>query len=316
MAKLILTIAILLLCFAVATIVRSAQRRIAIEAEYPAEGQFLNVDGHTVHSLQMGSGPDVVLIHGASGSTRDFTFSLASKLAEEFRVTMFDRPGLGYTPALAPQCVTLNAQTDLLVRASLQMGIDTPIVVGHSFGGALVMSWAVNHPDRIAAAVSISGATYPWPGKLDGFYKLLSRPVLGPIIANILSAWVPRSYVRGEVEGVFLPQHAPVGYADHIGAELNLRPESLVANAQQRTDLRAQLRSLSKSYATIAIPIEILHGTADKTVDPEIHSAALERDAQSAHLTRLNGVGHMPHHVDEPAVIDAIRRAATRAGLR
>ena len=303
------------LCFAAVTVWRVHARSAAFEAEFPPEGQFLSVDGHPVHYLQLGAGPDLVLIHGASGSTRDFTFSLAEKLAKQFRVTLFDRPGLGYTPALAPQGVTLDAQTDLLVHAARDLGLEAPIVVGHSFGGALLMDWAVRHPDQIAAAVSISGATYPWPGELDRFNSLLSQPILGTVMAYILCAWVPRSYVISEVGSVFAPQQAPAGYADYIGAELNLRPESLIANAQQRTDLRPQLRKLSPHYAELTLPIEIVHGTADTTVDLEIHSAALAQNAQHAHLQRLEGIGHMPHHVAEPDVIAAIERAASRAGL-
>ena len=44
-----------------------------------------------------GEGPDVVLIHGAFGSLRDFTFDLSDRLSERYRVIAFDRPGLGYT---------------------------------------------------------------------------------------------------------------------------------------------------------------------------------------------------------------------------
>lgn len=316
MRKLFLYLTVLCLGLVLVTFWRASARQTTFEAEFPPEGQFITVDGHPVHYVQLGAGPDLVLVHGASGSTRDFTFSLATKLADEFRVTMFDRPGLGYTPALSAHGVTLDAQTDLLVDAAQQLGIDTPVVVGHSFGGAVLMDWAVRHPDSLSAAVSISGAAYPWPGVLDRFHSLLARPIIGKVIAYIACAWVPRSYVQSEVEGVFAPQHAPPGYQDYIGAELNLRPESLIANAQQRTDLRPELRALSAEYSKLALPVEIIHGTADTTVGLAIHSAALERDAQNAHLQRLEGVGHMPHHVDESAVIDAIKRAAQRAGLQ
>ncbi|MEO0766730.1 MAG: alpha/beta hydrolase, partial [Pseudomonadota bacterium] len=46
-------------------------------ANYPHTGQLIEVDGVTVHAVQTGQGPDVVLLHGASGNTRDFTFAFA-----------------------------------------------------------------------------------------------------------------------------------------------------------------------------------------------------------------------------------------------
>ncbi|WP_040609164.1 alpha/beta fold hydrolase [Pseudooceanicola batsensis] len=311
-----LGLVLLALAFAVVTYWRVTQRQAEALRAYPPQGRFVDVEGHPVHYIQRGSGPDLVLIHGASGNTRDFTFSLIERLEDRYRVTAFDRPGLGHTPRLARRGVTLGDQADLLVAAADRLGLEKPVVLGHSFGGAVAMAWAVRHPEAARAVVDLSGATYPWPGELDRFYATLARPVVGPALAHVIGAWVGEAYIRDAIEGVFAPQAAPEGYAGHIGAELVIRPASLTANAQQRTDLRADLRALSESYPALDLPVEILHGTADDTVSLAIHSQALARDVPSARLTPLPGVGHMPHHVDEEAVVAAIDRAAERAGQR
>ena len=72
-------------------------RMMRIVTDYPPEGQILDVGGVPVHAVVRGTGPDVVLIHGASGNTRDFTFDLVDRLADTYRVIVMDRPGLGYT---------------------------------------------------------------------------------------------------------------------------------------------------------------------------------------------------------------------------
>jgi pimeloyl-ACP methyl ester carboxylesterase len=171
----------------------------------------------------------------------------------------------------------------------------------------------VHHPEEVAAIVNLAGATYPWPGELDRFYALLARPVIGPVLAHLVGAWVSEAYIQDAIEGVFLPQNEPSGYGEYIGAPLVARPHSLIANAQQRTDLREELRVQSQSYPALTLPIEILHGDADDTVSLTIHSEALARDVPSAHLTPLPGIGHMPQHVAQPEVIAAIDRAARRA---
>jgi len=56
---------------------RADTRESLAEATYPPTGQLVEVNGRTVHAHIEGRGPDLVLIHGASGNTRDFTFSLA-----------------------------------------------------------------------------------------------------------------------------------------------------------------------------------------------------------------------------------------------
>ncbi|MGB8623885.1 MAG: alpha/beta hydrolase, partial [Paracoccaceae bacterium] len=118
------------------------------------------------------------------------------------------------------------------------------------------------------------------------------------------------------VQSVFAPQDAPEGYAAHFGPGMTLRRSSLRANAQQRAALKAQITAMMPRYGEIGVPVEILHGTADTTVGLQIHSEPLARQIPRARLTRLEGIGHMPHHASAGAVIDAIDRATARAGLR
>ena len=88
------------------------------------------------------------------------------------------------------------------------------------------------------------------------------------------------------------------------------------ANAQQVNRLRPHVVEMSARYPTLPMPVEIVHGTADTIVPLQIHSEPLSKQIPGAVLTRLEGIGHMPHHADPQAVSDAIDRAAARAGLR
>lgn len=285
------------------------------ERRYPPTGQLLDVGGTTVHAHVEGTGPTVILIHGASGNTRDMTFAFADRLAQRYRVTVFDRPGHGYTPRLALSGVTVADQADLLLGAAEQLGVTRPIVVGQSFGGAVAMAWAVHHPEETAAVISIAGATHPWEGELDKLYATVASPWIGRPLAWLISAWVPMAYVESQVEGVFTPQPEPEGYAQYIGLGLIMRPENILANAHQRTDLREELRGMRHEYPKLMMPIEILHGTADDIVGLEVHAEKLAAEAPDAHLTVLPGIGHMPHHAAPEAVEAAIDRAAAKAGL-
>jgi hypothetical protein len=51
------------------------------EARYPPLGKFLTVEGRRVHYIEGGEGPTVILVHGANGNIRDWTFSMFAKLA-------------------------------------------------------------------------------------------------------------------------------------------------------------------------------------------------------------------------------------------
>jgi pimeloyl-ACP methyl ester carboxylesterase len=291
-------------------------RESMAEKAFPPEGQFLTVGSTRVHYVSKGSGPDVVLIHGASGNLRDFTFSMVDKLAETYRVTAFDRPGLGYTDRVNPNGTSITEQANLLADASDQLGIEKPIVMGQSYGGAVALAWAVERPDALSALVLTAAASNPWTTGLSTFYQITSSHVGSATVVPAITAFTPTSVVSEAIDGVFRPQSAPDGYAEHIGAPLTLRRVSMRANAMQRANLLDEIEALHTRYGVITVPTEILHGDADTTVGLSIHSIPLSNQIEGANLTILEGIGHMPHHSAEADVIAAIDRAATRAGLR
>ena len=308
----------------------SGQFRTAqIEEAFPPVGQFLDVSGGRVHYVQQGAGPDVILLHGAGGNLRDFTFHLMGELSDRYTVTAFDRPGLGYTDqtpgtptrAFASEGDSPNAQVAMLREASRTLGITDPIVVGHSFGGIVAMAWATTglqaqDPTNASGVVLLAGVSMPWPGDLGAYYKVNGSALGGAIAVPMISAFVPSSVVENAVSETFAPQMPPDGYIGHLGGALAIRPATFRANARQVNTLRPHVVEMLKLYPDLTLPIEALHGTADTTVPISVHAERLIEIVDSANLVRLDGVGHQPHHAARQETRDAIDRVAARAGLR
>lgn len=301
---------------------RADLRAAEAEARFPAEGNIVTVDGRDVHVHVFGSGPDLVLIHGAGGSTRDMTSSIGRQLSDRFRVFAVDRPGLGWSDRSDPAYrgpfstgfETPQEQARILSAAVSRLGAVNPLVAGHSYGGAVAMAWGLEHP--ASGIVIISGATMPWPGKVDPFYRVFSSTFGGAVLVPIASAFATKSYVDATLNGVFAPQSPPENYAARVGVPLAMRRKTVRANARQVNGLRPEIVQMSRRYGEITLPVEILHGSADQTVYTEVHAEPLHAALPNSTLTILDGIGHMPHHVASNQVIDAIDRAAMRAGLR
>lgn len=314
--KLLISLCLLIVALAAFTYWRVAQREARAEAEFPPEGQIVEVDGISVHAVVMGEGPDVVLIHGSSGNTRDMTFALAPILATHYRVIVFDRPGLGYSESFNPDGETIVEQAEILQRASAQLGADKPIVAGQSYGGSVSLAWAVTRPNNISALVLIAPAAVPWETPLDAFNTMASTGVGNALALPLIGAYVPDWFVTQALDKVFAPQKAPEEYAAHFGPGLTMRRGSMHANAKQRANLLDEVARLQPRYPEISVPTEIVHGTADDTVNLDWHSERLIEQIPGAELIELDGIGHMPQVVAAPEVAAAIDRAAERAGLR
>jgi len=324
-AKILALLALFALAGGALLVDRLARAREArAVALYPPEGQFVTVGGRRVHAVVAGSGPDLVLIHGAGGNTRDMSFALLDRLTERYRVIIFDRPGLGYTDRsddryagwFMSQAESPAEQAALLQAAAAALGADRPLVLGHSFGNAVALAWALDHPDHIAGLIDVGGVSMPWPGGLGAYYTVNGSALGGALVTPLITAFVPEARVQASIAAVFAPNPAPEGYDTYIGADLTLRRASLRANARQVNGLLPHIVAMSARYGDLRLPVEIVHGDADDTVPLAIHSARLVEIIPEANLTILPGIGHMPHHADPVAVVAAIDRAAARAGLR
>ena len=282
------------------------------EEAFPPVGDFLTANGVRMHYVDVGEGPPIVLIHGANGNVRDWTFSMVDRLKADFRVIAIDRPGHGYSDRAPQDGANPEVQAALIAAAADQLGVSKAIIVGHSWGGAVATAWGLARPEQVAGMAVLAGATYPWNGDGGTLYSLGAGPLGGAVSA------LARSYVRGDraknlVADVFAPNEMTPGYAEHIGVPLALRPRTFRYNADDIDQLNGNLARMAPRYGALAMPMEVIHGDADETVFDDVHSIPLWRTAQNANLTILPGVGHMPHHSREDEVVEAIYRLRAAA---
>ena len=305
----------------------ASRREARAMADHPPQGEFVEVEGTRVHYVRRGSGPDLVMIHGAGGNVRDLTFSLLPLAARRHTVTAFDRPGLGYSTriagvaagAMAQGAESLDQQARLLRAAAALLGIVRPVVLGHSFGGSVALAWAMAdlddpHPASAAALVPVAAASHPWKGGLGPVYRAKASRLGGALLIPALTAYAPDSRIARAIASSFAPQSAPAGYAEHLGGRLTLRRATFRANVRQVAALRPQMVAMARRYGELALPVEIVHGTCDGVTPIETHGDPLAAAIPGARLTRLEGVGHMPHHVAAEAVMAAALAARDRAG--
>ncbi|QFS83175.1 Lipase 3 precursor [Roseivivax sp. THAF40] len=323
MSKLLMGLGVLGVAGCAAMGSRSALRDTALAEKTPPIGQFVTLeDGRQVHAFVTGEGPDLVLIHGASGNVRDFTFSFVEKVSDRYRVIVFDRPGLGYTDrandrvtgAFNSAAETPFEQAAMLSEAAAKLGVYRPIVLGHSYGGAVAMAWGLEHDP--AALVVVSGATIPWSGGLGAQYEVLGSSVGGAIVPLIARPFATRTRIENVAEEIFKPQPIPEGYLDYVGTNLTLELGAIRANARQVNNLHAAVSEMALRYPSVRMPVEVVHGAEDTVVPPQVHAEPLTSLLPEGRLTLLDGIGHMPHHWAPDAVSEAIDRAAARAGLR
>ncbi len=298
---------------------RAAAREAGWVGAYPPEGTVLDVDGVATHAVIAGEGPDLVLIHGASASAREWTFRLMAALSPRYRCIAFDRPGLGHSGHLRPAhgrafasaSASPAEQAAHLARAHAQVGRGLPIVAGHSYGGATALAWGLDHPAR--ALVPLAAPSLEWPGDLGWITALAGSALGGGLVIPVVTATIGLDRMRGMAEGVFAPEAVPEGYFAHVGNALTLRRDSLRTNARQVQALKRHVVAMSARYGELTLPIELVHGLADGIVPARVHSIPLAERWPDAALETIPGAGHMIHQTHPDRIVAAIDRAAARS---
>lgn len=282
------------------------------EEKYPPIGDFIEVEGLNIHYLDEGSGPPVILLHGAHSNIRDWTFALVDKLKDKHRVVAFDRPGLGYSERAASGGDAPAEQARILKAAADRLGVGKAVIVGHSFGGAVAAAWTVDYQEDVLGLVLLAGATYDWGGSGGLLYNIGASGV-GPALGTAARVYIQGDRALGLVDDAFAPNEPIPGYAEHLGLELALRPETFRNNSTDINRLSGHLATQSLRYPEIEVPVVLIHGDADQTVGLEAHSLRFYDDVPNGRLVVVPGVGHMVHQVSQPRIIQAIERLAGTA---
>lgn len=284
--------------------VNAHQRRA--ERDHPPEGNFVDVDGVRLHYVAQGEGPAVVLLHGNGVTATDFVQSgLLERAAGTYRVIAFDRPGFGYSERPDNNTWTPERQARLLYQALHQLGVERPILVGHSWGTLVALAMALEYPRYIRAIALVSG--YYYPGARPDV-PLMAAPALPGIgrllrhtIAPVLGALLWRSFIAR----MFAPAPVPARFAG-MPKWIALRPGQIGASASETGMLVPAAQRLSARYGELTMPVAIIAGTADQVIAPDAQAQRLHAAIAHSELILEPGVGHMAHYAAPERIVEAI----------
>jgi pimeloyl-ACP methyl ester carboxylesterase len=284
------------------------------ELEHPPQGQFIDIDGVHLHYEMRGEGPPVVLLHGNTVTLADFKASgLIDRLAQKHRVIAFDRPGFGHSTRPRDRLWTPAAQAALFRRALTQLGVEQPVLVGHSMGTLIALAMALDFPADIKGLVLIGGYYYPTL-RLDAVLTApVALPVVGDVMRYTVTALSGRAMLNKMVKGLFAPKEVPAEFFPALSREMMLRPVQLRANAEDAAFMIPAARAHSKRYGELKMPVTLIAGADDLIVDVEAHSTRLHAELPHSELHVIPETGHMAHYMVHELIMTSIDKSAAPA---
>jgi pimeloyl-ACP methyl ester carboxylesterase len=295
-----------------------------LQRSYPPSGKMIDVagaglpvPGAALHVVEIEprdakgptKGPAIVLVHGASSNLGSMRV-IGDRLARDRRVILIDRPGHGWSTRENLENSPPATQAQMIDQALEQLGVGQAILVVHSMAGALGALMALDYPQRIAGLVMLAPVAYPWPGGVGTYNRIVTTPVIGPLLAYTITLPLGWLVMDPGARSVFLPQTMPPDYIRTTATPLLLRPREFLANAWDLVTLKPAVTLQAPRYAGIKVPVVVISGDADKTVSPDIHSRPLAAVVPGAKLIVLPNVGHMVQNAAPDLVIGEIEAMA------
>jgi len=275
-----------------------------IELPATASGKHVLVNGIELRVQQVGTGPDVLLIHGSIGSLEDFETVLP--LLKGYRVTLLDRIGHGYSD-MSPE--SANIATNAIYTAALieALQLKNVIVVGHSYGGSVALKMAIEQTPNIKALVLIAPASKP--DETRAIEHLFTNKFYGLGLLRILRPLIAEDMLRDGLLNSLKPNLENVT-DNFVETRLSLWNNSgiLYTRTQQTAVVTNELRDMQSQYASIKIPTTILLGEQEIHEDIYVGSQELSVAIPGSQLRLITGAGHYLQYKDPEAVSTAIKQ--------
>jgi pimeloyl-ACP methyl ester carboxylesterase len=270
--------------------------------------QTLNLgSGRSLFVHQEGSGPDLVLIHGAMTTSHDWLVSpVFGDAIKSRRVSVVDRPG--HARSRRPRFGTPRDQADQIAQGLAQLSVTRATVAAHSYGCLVALALAERHPDLVADLVLVAPLAFPEPRLIE--HSILaprSIPVLGPLFSRFAEfTQLDRPMVDLLHHVMFAPAAVPGAWRATYPYRSILSAHTIVAEAEDSASMFPMSPAGTIDMRRIDVPTRVLTGTSDRVVEDERQAKALARLLPHGRLIEVEGAGHMLHHSHPELVLEAL----------
>jgi pimeloyl-ACP methyl ester carboxylesterase len=253
---------------------------------------MLDVGGRAVRHRVTGSGDPLLLLHGIGRSLEDWDEQHA-RLSDGHELHSLDLPGFGWSDPVTG-ATTLESLADSLPAYLDAAGVAGPVtVIGNSLGGAVAMTLATRHPDRVRALVLADSAGFGRQVTVglrmlafDPLATLLMRPTPGNSRRSTRTIFHDPALTTDE-----RVRHAQVLSArpSHAATMLDIaRDLGTVRGVSARWR-----RPLVEGVRLSGLPVLAVWGDRDRILPPA-HLAAVARELPAARTRLIPDCGHMP----------------------
>jgi pimeloyl-ACP methyl ester carboxylesterase len=255
-----------------------------------------------------GGGPPVLVLHGGPGLSFDYLDGLIQDIGDGFEVATYQQRGLAPSTTNLP--IDVAQEVDDVLRVLDHLGWSKAWVVGHSWGGHLLLHFAVAHQDRLLGGLAVDPLGGVSDGGMAGFQTEMysrasdeARAGLDEIQRAASETDDPDQTMR-ETLALMWPSYfaKPIEAPTMPGISVSARTYATLLSS-----VAADLPHLEASLETIRVPFGFLAG-GDSPVPVDIATTMTAERVAGSWVEVVDGAGHFPWHESPGCVRSALKR--------
>ena len=242
----------------------------------------INVGDIKMYYQIYGQGEPLLLIMGLGGHSLDWGWIVPQKLADRYKVILFDNRGSGRSDQSGPCTIEQMAMDTVGLMDAL--AIDRAHVFGGSMGGMIAMQMALDHPERVnklvLGATSAGGKSriFPPPEIQKYFYPRLDLSAHDYLLWTGVVCY-PQEFIDAHPDTVERKIQANLAYPGTLASYM-AQLEAFMA-----FDVDGRLN-------TIQVPTMVIIGNQDVLTSPP-NSFLMARRIPGAQIREIDGAGHI-----------------------
>jgi proline iminopeptidase len=285
------------------------------DASFEAREGYVPVSGAQLYFRDVGNGRPIVVLHGGPDFNHNYLLPELDRLSSTYRLIYYDQRGRGKSSAgVAAEDVSVDSELEDLDQLRQQLGFDSIVLLGHSWGCLLALEYATRHPKRVSHLILLNSAPASYVDRRQFREQREARDAA--VLATMRAIASASEYARGDIsteaeyyrahfsKALFRPDHAEI-VVRRLRA--HFLPEDIL-KARAIEDRLYSETTLSPGYdptprlRKLMIPTLVIHG--DHDLIPLQCATNVAEAVPGARLVVLRDCGHFAF-LERPAEVCA-----------
>ena len=256
---------------------------------------------------RFGQGEPIIVVHGGPGLDQSYLLPQMLELSKDHEIIFYDQRGSGRSlvTSMEPKYINSDQFVKDLEVLRLKLGFKKIILIGHSWGGYLSMSYGIKYPNRVSSLILVSSTPGNYKGQ-KAFFEIFNKKTLhikdkiSPLFNEKVLEKLDRTKINQSYRDLFSVYFSNSTNLSKLNLDITKESAmggSKVMSLMLNTTYFTPSYNIIPALGKLTVPTLIIHGNQD--IIPVNSAKTLQKSISGSKGVYLHNCGHFPY-IEKP----------------